>query len=194
MTDSISELKAQLRQRCRQERDNLPETYRQHASDLICQKIAEWKKFQFSSFILVYLPMNSEVNLLPLVQTQPKKHWLAPRILPGGEMVVHPYRPARLIRHRFGMLEPDPSLPLFPPEHVDLVLVPGLAFDLDGWRLGYGGGYFDRFLSANKACTSLGITFQALMQSSLPHQEFDVRMKYLVTEDGVRQIPSKPEN
>jgi 5-formyltetrahydrofolate cyclo-ligase len=59
--------------------------------------------------------------------------------------------------------------------------VPGLAFDRAGWRLGYGGGYFDRFLQ-DFGGVSVGAVFQALLLDSLPHGEYDVPMQWLVME------------
>jgi 5-formyltetrahydrofolate cyclo-ligase len=88
------------------------------------------------------------------------------------------------------MLEPDPSLPVVPADQVELVLTPGLAFDLHGWRLGYGGGFYDRFLSRQHTLISLGVTYQALLLPDLPHQVHDVPVKYLVTENGVESYPN----
>jgi 5-formyltetrahydrofolate cyclo-ligase len=84
------------------------------------------------------------------------------------------------------MLEPDPALPVIPANQVELVLTPGLAYDLHGWRLGYGGGFYDRFLSEQRTCISIGVTYQALLQTDLPHLEYDVPVQYFVTEDGVK--------
>lgn len=164
------------------------EDYRQKASLVICKHLETWILFQKSDVILVYLPMRNEVNLLPLLNNNPNKSWLVPRILENGSMMFHPYDPDRLICHQYGMLEPDPSLPIIPANQVELVLTPGLAYDLHGWRLGYGGGFYDRFLSQQKDCIRMGVTFRALLQPDLPHNEYDIPMQYLVTEDGVKDL------
>ena len=88
---------------------------------------------------------------------------------------------ARLVRHPFGMAEPAADLPTLPPEAIRLALVPGLAFDCHGWRLGYGGGYFDRFLK-DFSGVSVGIVFHALLLDEIPHGSFDVPMQWIVTE------------
>jgi 5-formyltetrahydrofolate cyclo-ligase len=67
------------------------------------------------------------------------------------------------------------------PEEIGLVLVPGLAFDRHGWRLGYGGGYFDRFLK-NFRGISAGIVLGALLLDEIPHTALDVPMRWIVTE------------
>lgn len=186
MPDNIPELKEQLRVSCREKRESLGQAYQREASLKICNHIEAWSVFQDCAVILSYLPMRSEVDLVTLMQSNPQKKWLVPRILPHSRMSLHPYDPEKLVRHRFGMLEPDASLPVFPASQVDLVLTPGLAFDRHGWRLGYGGGFYDRFLSGRHDLTSLGVTYQALLQQDLPHQDYDVAVQYLVTEDGVK--------
>lgn len=185
MTDTISEIKKRLRQSCLEKRTSLGEDYQHQASLMICRNIEAWSVFQEAAVILSYLPMTDEVDLLPLVENNPQKNWLVPRILLQGRMQFHPYDPGRLIRHRFGMLEPDPSLPVIPAEQVELVLAPGLAYDRRGWRLGYGGGFYDRFLSGQQTLVSLGVIYQALLLPDLPHQEYDVPVQYIVTENGV---------
>jgi len=185
MTKTNSELKKRLRQFCLDKRASLGEDYQNQASLMICRIIEEWSVFQEAVVILSYLPMRGEVDLLPLMEKNPQKNWLVPRILPQGRMQFHPYDPGRLLRHRFGMLEPDPSLPVVYSEQIELVLTPGLAYDRYGWRLGYGGGFYDRFLSGQKTLVSLGVIYQVLLLLDLPHNENDVPVKYIVTENEV---------
>jgi len=153
---------------------------------MICRHIEVWPVFQEATVILTYLSMRGEVDLLSLVEKYPQKTWLVPRTLPQSRMLFHPYDPGRLVRHQFGMLEPDPSLPVIPADQVKLVLTPGLSYDLHGWRLGYGGGFYDRFLSEQRTCISIGVTYQALLQKNLPHLEYDISVQFLVTEDGIK--------
>jgi 5-formyltetrahydrofolate cyclo-ligase len=119
---------------------------------------------------------------------------LLPRILPGeeGRMVFHAYDPHNLILHYYGMAEPAPHLPQVLPSEIQLVLVPGLAFDRSGWRLGYGGGYFDRFLK-DFGGVSAGVVFQTLLLEALPHGEYDIPMQWLVSEDTLIKGTEKAE-
>jgi 5-formyltetrahydrofolate cyclo-ligase len=128
--------------------------------------------------------MGSEVDLYPLFSLFPQKEWVIPRVLPGNRMAFHLYEPSKLIRHPYGMLEPDPSCPVISTEEVQLALVPGLAFDRKGWRLGYGGGFYDRFLSGYSNCHA-GITYQMLLVENIPHAQHDIPMQYLITENGI---------
>ncbi len=182
----VAEQKRQLRRSCRQVRNELSEPTRQQASLSICGWIASWSIFQHSSAILAYMPIPGEVDLTPLLKRQPHKCWVLPRIIPteNHRMVLHPYEAGRLIRHPFGMAEPAADLPVILPNDVQLALVPGLAFDRQGRRLGYGGGYFDRFLREFSGI-SLGITFQALLLDQLPFDDDDVPVQWIVTEAGI---------
>jgi 5-formyltetrahydrofolate cyclo-ligase len=183
MSDSLTETKFQLRQQCRKLRASLGEETRTRASQSVCEALERWPIFQQSSCILNYMPIKSEVDLTPLLTGHPEKYWLLPRILPEEEhrMIFHPYDAERLVRHPFGMAEPAADLPTVPPEAIQLALLPGLAFDRRGWRLGYGGGYFDRFLK-DFSGVSIGIVFQALLLDDIPHGSFDVPMQWVVTE------------
>lgn len=186
MFSSTTNQKSQLRQRCKAIRAELGEEIRQQASRDICAHLAAWEVFQSAETILTYMPMRGEVDLRSLLVDFSEKRWLLPRILPGeeGRMVFHEYDPDNLIVHPYGMTEPAPYLPQVSADEIQLVLAPGLAFDRSGWRLGYGGGYYDRFLKGFKGI-SVGVVFRALLLDVLPHDEFDVTVGWLVSEDGL---------
>jgi 5-formyltetrahydrofolate cyclo-ligase len=182
----VSEQKRQLRHSCRQIRTGLGGAARQQASLAICGWIESWPVFQRSAVILAYMPIPGEACLTPLFERQPQKRWVLPRIIPeeNHRMVFHPYDAGRLVLHHFGMAEPAPDLPIIPSNEVQLALVPGLAFDRLGGRLGYGGGYFDRFLRDFTGIT-LGVIFQALLFDHLPRGEHDLPVEWIVTEAGL---------
>jgi 5-formyltetrahydrofolate cyclo-ligase len=95
-------------------------------------------------------------------------------------MVLHPYDAQRLVRHRFGMLEPDADLPIVAAATLDVVLVPGVAFDRQGGRMGFGGGFYDGFLPTTDALR-VGITFDDCLVDAIPCDEHDQRMDWIVT-------------
>jgi len=170
-------------------RRELGEQQRLRASRLVCEHLSGWKVFQRAETILAYLPMKAEVDLRPLLEQFPQKRWLLPRILPedNHRMDFHPYDPARLVIHKFGMAEPAADLPIVPAGAVELVLVPGLAYDRQGWRLGYGGGYYDRFLARFNGI-SVGVAYQALLLESVPHSGYDVPVGWVVSETGLLRV------
>ena len=80
------------------------------------------------------------------------------------------------------MLEPDPASPEILPGQANLIIVPGLAFTRSGYRLGYGGGYYDRLLGQSGLAPTLGACFDALFVDEIPHEDHDVPVGHLVTE------------
>jgi 5-formyltetrahydrofolate cyclo-ligase len=184
MSTSLSTVKNQLRQEFKQRREALSRELRHQASLQICNHIEAWEVFQQATTILSYLSFHSEVNLASLFERHPTKTWAIPRIIRKGQMVFQEYDPGKLVLHRFGMWEPARECPLIPPEEIQLILVPGMAFNLQGWRLGYGGGYYDRFLSKNYG-SFVGVTFAALCGDEIPHEAHDIPMQFLVTENSL---------
>jgi 5-formyltetrahydrofolate cyclo-ligase len=181
----VAEQKRQLRRSCHQIRTGLDEAARQPASLAICGWIESGPVFQRSAVILAYMPIPGEACLTSLFERQPQKRWVLPRIIPAENhlMVFHPYDAGRLVLHPFGMAEPTPNMPIVLSSEVQLALVPGLAFDRLGVRLGYGGGYFDRFLRDFTGIT-LGVIFQALLFDHLPSGKHDLPVEWIVTEAG----------
>jgi 5-formyltetrahydrofolate cyclo-ligase len=184
--DPIS-IKEALRQESKHIRAGLSEDTRRKASEQICEMVAGWAVFQRCDTVVSYMPMRSEVDLTRLFSQFPEKNWGIPRIQAGGRMVFHVYDAEKLVEHTFGMLEPDPACAPISPQMIQLVLVPGLAFDRRGWRLGYGGGFYDRFLQASPGIP-VGVTYQALVRPGIPHQEHDIPMRYLASESGIELV------
>ena len=90
----------------------------------------------------------------------------------------------------YGILEPSDSCEEVDYCDIDIVITPGLAFTLKGDRLGYGGGYYDRFLIQYPAITRCALTYDRLILGSLPVKENDVPVDYLISEIGVKTTES----
>ncbi len=133
--------------------------------------------------ILLYSAFGSELDPALLQQLYPAAYYL-PRAR-AYQLEVHPL-PCRLVQHRYGFWEPAPDTPTVPPARLEAVLVPGLAFDREGHRLGYGQGFYDRFLRQLEArVLTVGLTAKALLLPRLPHDPWDVPVRFLATEQGV---------
>lgn len=110
------------------------------------------------------------------------------RFRPAPHLTLHPWHTATEVS-RFGALQPPADAPRTALETVDAVLLPGLAFDRRGVRLGYGGGFYDRLLP-DFAGLTVGVVWDALRVAGLPHEAHDLRVSFLATETGVR--PTRP--
>ena len=172
------------------------------ASAAICRRLAAWPPLQQAqgitlkkrdqqtnqpanqpTSILTYLAFHNEPDLGQLFGLLPHACWVVPRI-DGHHLVLHLYDPTRLVHHRFGMLEPAADLPVVDPAALDVVLVPGVAFDRRGGRLGFGGGYYDRLLPTTPALR-VGVTYDECLADALPCDEHDQRMDWIVTPSGL---------
>jgi 5-formyltetrahydrofolate cyclo-ligase len=172
-----------LRRRFCSLREHLPPADVASLSDTLCQRLATWEPLQQATTVLTYLAFRNEPNLGLLLELLPDVHWAVPRI-EGKQLVLHPYDLTRLVRHRFGMLEPAAGLPVVDPAALDVVLVPGVAFDRRGGRLGFGGGFYDRFLPTTPALR-VGVTYDECLAHVLPCAEHDQRMDWIATPNAL---------
>lgn len=107
-----------------------------------------------------------------------------PRMLPQRGMEVRRYDPSiPLVSAGFGIQEPDLQCPLIEKKDIGLVLVPALCYDRRGYRLGFGGGYYDRWL-ADCAAWKVGLCRENVLQDRVPTEEHDSRVDLLITETG----------
>ncbi len=182
--------KPDLRQHFCTLRECLPPEDVREASLAICRHLAAWPPLREAHTVMAYLAFRNEPDLSPLFDLLPHIRWTVPRI-EGKHLVVHPYDPARLVRHPFGMLEPAADLPVVDPEALDVVLVPGVAFDRRGGRLGFGGGFYDRFLPTTPALR-VGVTYEVCLIDELPSTESDARMDWIATPRGLIRVSPDP--
>lgn len=181
--------KAEFRKYIAGIRNNLTNEQVEHASLKIAERIKKLPVFGNSRLIMSYMPYGKEVNLLPLNDfiLEQGKELCIPRVSGNSGMdAVKIYNlEDNLVRGYFGIPEPIPTLKPVNPDKIDLILVPGLAFDLSGNRLGHGKGYYDRFL---QKCTektfTIGIAYDLQVFDLIPHSSHDVKLKALVTESG----------
>ena len=106
------------------------------------------------------------------------------------ELTHHAFLPHQLEKNSWGIYEPKSSAPVIEPDEFDMILVPMLAYDERGYRLGYGGGYYDKFLAQVRPdCDLVGVCF-ALGRSAqeLPVSCHDVPLHCVVTEEGVQRF------
>lgn len=181
--------KAELRRRCREIRQQMSPEKVKTSSETVCHHLSHWPIFQAASTVLSFLAFRNEIDLSPLFERWPDKRWSVPRVVEdtGARpyLALHTYDPEHLVRHRFGMLEPHPSLPRVAPAEVEVVLVPGVAFDQRGGRLGFGGGFYDHLLPLASQAICVGVTYDELVLDEVPMQPWDYRVGWLATPGGI---------
>lgn len=180
----IPATKAVLRRHFLNLRQDLSIADWQRQSQRLCEQLQQTEWFQRSQTILAYCSTRQEPDLSALF-TLPKT-WGLPRCV-GSELLWHQWSPAGelpLQSGPFGILEPHPDAPQLTVAEVDLMLVPAIACDERGYRLGYGGGFYDRLLSAPAwaAKPTIGIVFEQAVVAQLPHDEWDRPLQAICTE------------
>ena len=137
--------------------------------------------------VFLYLSIRREVDTRRLLKSllDQGKTAALPVSLSEGRMYFAEYRPGRLTEGGVVPIpEPDGDAPRIEPETGDLILVPALTFDLDGYRLGQGGGYYDRFLGG-RDLFSVGLARDCLLMDHVPREEHDCSVRCLVTESRI---------
>ncbi len=174
------------------ERDGVPATLRAEKSTLMAIHLNGLEVYNQALSILYFMNFRSEIETLPLIE----------QMLAGEKIVALPLtimKPPSLHIYKVSDLhrdlqagyqnipEPNPSVcPELDPAELDVVIVPGSVFDKRGGRMGYGGGYYDRFLadSAPQA-TRIGVCFELQMVDAVPLAPHDQLLDFIVTEDCV---------
>lgn len=151
--------------------------------------------WQAARTILTYHPLAEEVDLLPLLHQGRAKEWVFPRI-EGNSLSLHRWHPeAPWLTGPFGIREPDPGVwPKVGIETIDLALVPGLAFDPAGNRLGRGKGFYDRLMGlCGFRALKVGVITERFLLPGIPTEPHDIRMDLVVTESSVHAPADTPQ-
>ena len=140
--------------------------------------------------ILTYHPLQNEVDLLPLLDEENAKEWIFPRV-DGESLSLHCWAPhAPWLKGAFDIREPNPQhWEEVDIETIDLALIPGLAFDRNGGRLGRGKGFYDRLLASEGfRALKIGIITERFLLAGIPTESHDIGMDLVVTESAVHVI------
>lgn len=143
-----------------------------------------------ANLILFYRAMANELSLDGLADAVGWQRFAVTRTPPDGPLTLHPAIGA-MEQHRYGFPQPTADAFELQPRHISLALVPGVAFDRHGTRLGHGVGYFDELLARLPGdCLRVGVACRDIVFEQLPSEPHDVPMTHLATEDGVVVIGS----
>lgn len=194
----IKKEKDTIRRECAERRNAMPQEERALFSEKIVNVATSLVSFRHADIILLYAPIKSEIDVMPIFDIAKNK----------GKRVAFPKcnLEDRTMKFHFvdsldelevcayGIREPKEEAPVYDPETENgsvLCFVPGLAFDVYGYRLGYGKGYYDKFMNKFTGST-IGLAFTHQIMPSLPKGKFDKHCDIMITEKGIKTLkPSK---
>ncbi len=148
----------------------------------ICDRIKSWKLFCEAKTIVAYFSFRQEPDLISLITND--KKWGFPSCV-GNDLLWHSWQPGEELNlGKYGIQEPLRKESPISAAEVDLIIVPTVACDHLGYRLGYGGGYYDRLLTSPqwKNCPTVGVVFNFAYLDRLPREAWDIKLQYICTE------------
>lgn len=177
-----------LRKNILEERDRLDLSQKENWDDLIKQTLMESRVFKDCKNIFIYIGFGSEIDTSKYILQflSLKKNVLVPRtdIKTKSMEAVQIYNLEDLVEDKYGILEPKNDKIATRKDNIDLIILPGVAFDASGNRVGYGGGYYDRFLSKlDKSVPKVAIGFDLQVVEEVPTEDFDIPVDMIVTEE-----------
>ncbi len=183
----VSEIKSEKRKAFSEKRRGLSAEERKRLSDSLCKKICSLDVFKEADAVLSFYPLSSETDVRGVNEETLRlgKILALPKCVKGTrEMNFYAVKaPDDLEKGSFSIMEPKSTCPLFvPSEEVKaLCIVPALAYDVNGYRLGYGGGFYDRYLLRYKVKT-VGAVYHEFLVSTLPRDLYDIEVDTVVTD------------
>ena len=195
MSQRTEELKAGLRRDIRARLEAMSPAERASASEQLRARLLDQPQFRAARSILCFAPTPDEPDIFPVID-----HCLATGkevALPGFDAAAGAYEARQiaatqrdLSAGRFGIIEPASHCPLFPLNRLDFVLVPGVAFDFGGGRIGRGKGFYDRLL-ARVPGFKCGVGFDCQLVAGVPLEPHDVRLNCILTPTRWQPVPGR---
>jgi 5-formyltetrahydrofolate cyclo-ligase len=185
------EQKTILRKEVLQKRNSLNDSQIARRSKLIQEKLIGSAEFIESKSIGVYLPIGSEVQTDDIIRNaiESEKTVMLPRVIINDLhffiVEKHDYDHDSFDVNKFGIKEPKKTNMKL--DFIDLLIVPGIVFDYHGYRIGYGYGYYDKFMAEKKFSKSIGLAYDfQVMKNPIPKFKFDKKIDILITDGGIQ--------
>ncbi|WP_434358560.1 5-formyltetrahydrofolate cyclo-ligase [Parasalinivibrio latis] len=185
------DLRQALRKDIRSRRRSLSQEQQIHAANMLCQRFISSPAFSGAQHIALYLPVDGELDTLPLIEAcwRAGKNVYLPVIhpfSPGNLLFLHYRNDSQMVANRYGIPEPKLDIrDVLPPQQLDLIGTPLVAFDNRGQRLGMGGGYYDRTLApwfaTGMGARPVGIAHDCQQVDQLPSEIWDVPLPEIIT-------------
>lgn len=177
-------MKAELRKQVLQEMKALSQEQKQAMDRALTERFLNHPLYQEAHNIATYLSFPHEFQTQELIKQALKdgKKVLIPKTYPKGRMDFVVYDPQQLVKTSFGLLEPEGELTVVDRSQIDVIHVPGLAFTTEGYRIGYGGGYYDRYLATYKSHT-ISTLYPFQIQEFIPNHH-DIPVQEVLMYEG----------
>ena len=162
----------------------LPREQKQFIDQALTERLLHHPFYQEAKVIASYLSFPHEFQTQELIEQALKdgKKVLIPKTYPKGRMDFVVYNPQQLVKTAFGLLEQQGDLEVVDASQIDLIHVPGLAFTTEGYRIGYGGGYYDRYLERFSGHT-LSTVYPCQIQEFIP-EKYDIPVQEVLIDEG----------
>jgi len=179
--------KERIRRELLRKRINLSEEERLRLSQKIVENLRSLPEYRQAKKVLLYYPIKGEPDLTSLFEEViSKKELILPKVN-GEELKLYKVDTLSCLSvGTFGILEPAEGKEVG-PEELDFVAVPGVAFDLRGYRLGFGKGFYDRLLKKTRA-TKVGVAYSFQVLERIPNDVWDVPVDIILTEKFIRRL------
>lgn len=185
-------IKSELRELTQNNIDALPDEYIFKSNAGILKNMLSLREYKDAKSVMLFYSVGREPDTLLLAEAAfaDNKKVAFPFCLRKGIMHAHVVSsPDELRPAMLGIPAPPEDAPVLSPYELDLIIVPALTYDRDGFRLGYGGGYYDRYLADTSAFT-VGIARERLLMDKVLREPHDIAVRRLVTEKEVYNCPT----
>lgn len=184
--------KGELRKEIKLKRENLDKNIKLRADEKIRKSLFESEIYKNSKVVFIYVNMDSEINTIDIIKTLliSDKIVAVPKVIPVSlkERQMKALKINSMLQLNesgaFGILEPSVECEDI-SEDVDLIIIPGLAFDINGNRLGYGGGFYDRFLRKYPNSKRVALCYDFQIFDEIPHEFFDEKVDLIISEEKI---------
>lgn len=190
----IKEEKNALRAVYSQRRADMDIERKKKLDEKIINKFMSLATYRYAHTLLLYYPVKNEIDVIPIIENAlaSGKRVALPRCEAKGSVMYYHYINSLddLVDGRFGIKEPREDAELFDRENLGgpcAVIIPALAYDRSGYRLGYGKGFYDRYFSS-PGISTVGLIYSDFLAAKLPHGRYDIAVDLLVSEKEVKIV------
>ncbi len=188
----IRKHKTEIREYYLEKRRALTAEERAEKSEKVCRNMLGSATYRYADVLLMYYPKDDEIDIRPIAEAAfaAGKKVAFPRCNPADHTMIFHFvnSLADLLPGSYNIMEPSAELPAFDLADAEkcnvACVVPAVVFDKKGYRIGYGGGYYDRYL-ANFRGTKLGLVYRDFIVNFVPHGRFDLTVDVMITERGL---------